>query len=176
MKEGKTFEEALRTRTFEPDAPNYTPRISGVVRLKDGFSYQLSILKSANGNPDSVQRFFFDYAQPESGVGRFIHTYRCDGSPIPSFEGEPIPVTIEGDLEAFTSSVWESLNEDNKVSLFTRFIDLETGSSETRIVNKNHKEESFYGKRLMLKYGCNPNQKPSKSFYEGSGGSCPSPY
>lgn len=137
MKEGKTFEEALRTRTFEPDAPNYTPRISGVVRLKDGFSYQLSILKSANGNPDSVQRFFFDYAQPESGVGRFIHTYRCDGSPIPSFEGEPTPVTIEGDLEAFTSSVWESLNEDNKVSLFTRFIDLETGSCETRIVNKN---------------------------------------
>ena len=129
MKEGKTFEEALRTRTFEPDAPNYTPRISGVVRLKDGFSYQLSILKSANGNPDS--------AQPESGVGRFIHTYRCDGSPIPSFEGEPTPVTIEGDLEAFTSSVWESLNEDNKVSLFTRFIDLETGSCETRIVNKN---------------------------------------
>ena len=137
LKEGKTFEEALRTRTFEPDAPNYTPRISGVVRLKDGFSYQLSILKSANGNPDSVQRFFFDYAQPESGVGRFIHTYRCDGSPIPSFEGEPTPVTIEGDLEAFTSSVWESLNEDNKVSLFTRFIDLETGSCETRIVNKN---------------------------------------
>ena len=137
MKEGKTVEEALRTRTFEPDAPNYTPRISGVVRLKDGFSYQLSILKSANGNPDSVQRFFFDYAQPESGVGRFIHTYRCDGSPIPSFEGEPTPVTIEGDLEAFTSSVWESLNEDNKVSLFTRFIDLETGSCETRIVNKN---------------------------------------
>ena len=137
MSQGKSFADALRTRTFEPDAPNYTPRISGVVRLKDGFSYQLSILKSANGNPDSVQRFFFDYAQPESGVGRFIHTYRCDGSPIPSFEGEPTPVTIEGDLEAFTSSVWESLNEDNKVSLFTRFIDLETGSCETRIVNKN---------------------------------------
>ena len=137
MSQGKSFADALRTRTFEPDAPNYTPRISGVVRLKDGFSYQLSILKSANGNPDSVQRFFFDYAQPESGVGRFIHTYRCDGSPIPSFEGEPTPVTIKGDLEAFTSSVWESLNEDNKVSLFTRFIDLETGSCETRIVNKN---------------------------------------
>lgn len=137
LKAGKTFEDALRTRTFEPDAPNYTPRISGVVRLKDGFSYQLSILKSANGNPDSVQRFFFDYAQPANGVGHFIHTYRCDGNPIPSFEGEPTPVTIEGDLDTFTASVWKSLNQDNKVSLFTRFIDLETGSCETRIVNKN---------------------------------------
>ncbi len=137
LKAGKTFEDALRTRTFEPDAPNYTPRISGVVRLKDRFSYQLSILKSANGNPDSVQRFFFDYAQPENGVGHFIHTYRCDGNPIPSFEGEPTPVTIEGDLDTFTASVWKSLNQDNKVSLFTRFIDLETGSCETRIVNKN---------------------------------------
>lgn len=137
LKAGKTFEDALRTRTFEPDAPNYTPRISGVVWLKDGFSYQLSILKSANGNPDSVQRFFFDYAQPANGVGHFIHTYRCDGNPIPSFEGEPTPVTIEGDLDTFTASVWKSLNQDNKVSLFTRFIDLETGSCETRIVNKN---------------------------------------
>ena len=137
LKGGKTFEDALRTRTFEPDSPNYTPRISGAVCLKEGFSYQLSILKSANGNPDSVQRFFFDYPQPENGVGHFIHTDRCDGNPIPSFEGEPTPVTIEGSLDAFTDSVWKSLNQDNKVSLFTRFIDLETGSCETRIVNKN---------------------------------------
>lgn len=137
LKAGKTFEDALRTRTFEPDAPNYTPRISGAVCLKGGFSYQLSILKSAAGNPSSVQRFFFDYAQPENGIGHFIHTYRCDGSPIPSFEGEPTPVVIEGDLDAFTDGVWKNLNEDNKVSLFTRFIDLETGRWDTRIVNKN---------------------------------------
>lgn len=137
MSEGKTFADALFTRTFEPDAPNYTPRISAIVRCGGEFSYELSILKSAGGNPDSTQRFFFDYQNPENGVGHFLHTYRCDGNPIPSFEGEPEPVCVGNDLDAFTKEIWEGLNEDNKVSLFTRFIDLETGKYETRIVNKN---------------------------------------
>lgn len=137
LKEGKTFEEALRTRTFEPDGPNYTPRISGIVERGEGsFTYKLSILKSCGGDPDFAQRFFFEYA-PKAGLGHFIHTYKQDGDPIPSYEGEPTPVFIEGDIDAFTASLWENLNEDNKVSLFTRFIDLETGKAETRIVNKN---------------------------------------
>ena len=137
LKEGKTFEEALRTRTFEPDGPNYTPRISGIVERGEGsFTYKLSILKSCGGDPDFAQRFFFEYA-PKAGLGHFIHTYKQDGDPIPSYEGEPTPVSIEGDIDAFIASLWENLNEDNKVSLFTRFIDLETGKAETRIVNKN---------------------------------------
>ena len=134
MKDGKTFEEALRTRTFEPDAPNFTPRISGIVEGKD---YKLSILKSNNGDPSSTQRYFFEYSDPKAGEGHFIHTYRCDGNPIPSYEGEPTPVHISGDIDSFTSMVWDNLNADNKVSLFTRFIDLATGSTQTRIVNKN---------------------------------------
>ncbi len=137
LKEGKTFEEALRTRTFEPDGPNYTPRISGIVERGEGsFTYKLSILKSCGGDPDFAQRFFFEYA-PKAGLGHFIHTYKQDGDPIPSYEGEPTPVSIEGDIDTFTASLWENLNQDNKVSLFTRFIDLETGKAETRIVNKN---------------------------------------
>ena len=137
LEKGLPFEQALRTRTFEPDGPNYTPRISGIVERGEGsFTYKLSILKSCGGDPDFAQRFFFEYA-PKSGLGHFIHTYKCDGDPIPSYEGEPTPVSIEGDIDAFTASLWENLNEDNKVSLFTRFIDLETGKAETRIVNKN---------------------------------------
>ena len=137
LKEGKTFEEALRTRTFEPDGPNYTPRISGIVERRQGsFSYKLSILKSCDGDPDFAQRFFFEYA-PKPGLGHFIHTYKQDGDPIPSYEGEPTPVLIEGDIDAFTASLWENLNQDNKVSLFVRTIDLTTGGTETRIVNKN---------------------------------------
>ena len=137
LKEGKTFEEALRTRTFEPDGPNYTPRISGIVERRQGsFSYKLSILKSCGGDPDFAQRFFFEYT-PKPGLGHFIHTYKQDGNPIPSYEGEPTPVLIEGDIDAFTASLWENLNQDNKVSLFTRFISLESGKAETRIVNKN---------------------------------------
>lgn len=131
---GGTFESALRTRRFEPDAPNYTPRISGIVE-PDG-SYKLSILKSADGNPDYDRRFFFEYAA-EKGVGQFIHTYRCDGNPIPTFEGEPETVAISGDIDTFTEDVWNSLNPDNKISLFVRFIDLKTGAAETRILNKN---------------------------------------
>lgn len=139
MADGKTFADALRTRTFEPDAPNFTPRISGLVTVSDGgFSYRLSILKSNNGNPDSAQRFFYEYAQPVAGEGHFIHTYACDGNPIPSYEGEPTGVVIaDNDLDAFTNLIWDSLNEENKVSLFTRFIDLTTGAVESRIINKN---------------------------------------
>ncbi|MBS7175183.1 IMP cyclohydrolase [Massiliimalia timonensis] len=139
MADGKTFADALRTRTFEPDAPNFTPRISGLVTVSDGgFSYQLSILKSNNSNPDSAQRFFYEYAQPVAGEGHFIHTYVCDGNPIPSYEGEPTGVVIaDNDLDAFTNLIWDSLNEENKVSLFTRFIDLTTGAVESRIINKN---------------------------------------
>ena len=131
---GDTFENALQTRTFEPDAPNFTPRISGIV---EGDRYTLSILKSADGNPNAVCRYFFDYQSPLAGQGHFIHTYRCDGNPIPSFEGEPKKVAIEGDIDAFTEAVWTSLNADNKVSLFTKYIDLATGDTQTRICNKN---------------------------------------
>ena len=139
LKEGKRFEDALRTRTFEPDAPNYTPRISGMVNNSEkGLNFSLSILKSANGNPNSAQRFFYEYENPINGRGRFLHTYRCDGNPIPSFSGEPTLVEIENnDIDSFTAILWDSLNEDNKVSLFTRFINLETNESLTRIVNKN---------------------------------------
>ena len=132
----KTFEEALRMRTFEPDPPILTPRISGLVH-KDG-SYRLSILKSANGNAESTQRFFYEYPRPVAGEGHFIHTYLGDGNPVPSFEGEPELVRIEGDIDSFTSLMWENLNEANKVSLFVRFIDLADGSEETRVVNKNN--------------------------------------
>lgn len=133
MSQGHCYRHALLTREFEPDAPNYTPRISGVV--KPNGDYVLSILKSNMGKPQCL-RFFFEYPAV-AGMGHFIHTYKCDGDPIPSFEGEPVPVNINGDIDSFTDMIWNSLNEDNKVSLFTRFIDLETGSEETRIVNKN---------------------------------------
>ncbi|MBC5788479.1 MULTISPECIES: IMP cyclohydrolase [Clostridiaceae] len=138
LKQGKTFEDALCTREFEPDAPNYTPRISGIVTVENGdMSYKMSILKSAYNDGSSCQRFFFEYSQPINGQGHFIHTYRCDGNPIPSFEGEPDQVEIPNDLDTFTETIWNNLNQDNKVSLFTRFIDLKTGEIQTRIVNKN---------------------------------------
>ena len=135
--DGKTVEEALRTRTFEPDGPNFTPRISGVV---EGADYQLSILKSAEGDPTSARRYFFDYENAKAGEGHFIHTYRQDGNPIPSFEGEPEWVELSGDIDTFTTEVWTSLNEDNKVSLFVRYIDIKTGKAETRIVNKHQNQ------------------------------------
>ena len=123
-----TFEQALRTREFEPDAPNYTPRISGVLHVENGkFSYAMSILKSNNGNPDSCLRYTFAYENAAAGQGRFIHTYKCDGNPLPSFEGEPTWVKISGDIDSFTDMVWNNLDEDNKVSLFVRFIDIKTG-------------------------------------------------
>ncbi|MGI6071279.1 MAG: IMP cyclohydrolase [Blautia sp.] len=133
-----TFEQSLRCREFEPDAPNYTPRISGVMHVEKGkYNYALSILKSADGNPDSCCRYTFAYENCLAGQGHFIHTYKCDGNPLPSFEGEPKLVSIPDDMDAFTDMLWNSLNEDNKVSLFVRYIDIETGSYETRIVNKN---------------------------------------
>ena len=133
-----TFEQSLRSREFEPDAPNYTPRISGVMHVENGkYSYALSILKSNNGNPQACDRFTFAYENCVAGEGRFIHTYKCDGNPLLSFEGEPKLVEIPDDMEAFTELIWENLNEENKVSLFVRYIDIETGKYETKIVNKN---------------------------------------
>ena len=133
MKEGHCYRHALLTREFEPDEPNYTPRISGVV--KPNGDYVLSILKSNMGKPQCL-RFFFEYPA-EAGLGHFIHTYKCDGNPISSFEGEPTPVAVESnEIDEWTDIIWSNLNEDNKVSLFTRFINLETGEEVTRIVNK----------------------------------------
>ncbi|MBQ7950339.1 MAG: IMP cyclohydrolase [Clostridia bacterium] len=138
LKNGKTFEEALRTREFEPDAPNFTPRISAELHVDGGaFSYKMSILKSAMGNGESCQRFFYEYGEPVAGEGHFIHTYKCDGTPIPSFYGEPELVEVNEDIDCFTNTLWTSLNEDNKVSLFVRYISLEDGTWETRMVNKN---------------------------------------
>lgn len=139
LKEGKSFADALMTRTFEPDPPNFTPRISGMVTLSGGnAAYRLSILKSANGNEASAERFFFDYENPLPGEGHLIHTYLHDGDPIPSFEGEPKRITLpDTDIDAFTAELWEALDPDNKVSLFTRYLTIADKSSETRIVNKN---------------------------------------
>ena len=138
MEQGKTFEESLRTREFEPDGPNYTPRISAIMDVKDGaYDYSMSILKSNNGNPDQCNRYTFSYSTPVAGEGHFIHTYLHDGDPLPSFEGEPKLVTIPDDIDTFTDMLWTSLNEDNKVSLFVRYIDIATGKAETRIMNKN---------------------------------------
>ncbi|MGN0520603.1 MAG: IMP cyclohydrolase [Candidatus Fimenecus sp.] len=134
----QTFEQSLRCREYEDDAPNYTPRISGIVHRENGaMNYALSILKSADGNPDSVHRFTFGYENPVNGEGHFIHTYMGDGNPLPSFEGEPEKITVENDIDVFTNLLWDNLNEDNKVSLFVRYIDLESGKATDRIVNKN---------------------------------------
>ena len=133
-----TFEQSLRSREFEPDGPNFTPRISGVMHVEGGkYNYVLSILKSNNGRPEGCNRYTFAYENPLAGEGHFIHTYQNDGNPLPSFEGEPKWVGIGNDIDAFTQDVWNNLNEENKVSLFVRFIDIATGTYETRIVNKN---------------------------------------
>lgn len=138
MNQQMSFEQSLRTREFEDDAPNYTPRISGIIKVDDGdFNYALSILKSADGDPSSCQRYTFSYKNPIAGNGHFIHTYQGDGSPLPSFEGEPKKVSIPDDIDEYADMLWNALNEDNKVSLFVRFIDLETNNSTTRIINKN---------------------------------------
>ena len=138
MDKQMTFEQSLRSRCYEPDAPNLTPRISGIMHVENGkYNYALSILKSNNGREGAHNRFTFAYENPFAGEGHFIHTYESDGNPLPSFEGEPTWVGISVDIDAFTSEVWNSLNEDNKVSLFVRYIDIETGKFETRIVNKN---------------------------------------
>lgn len=139
MDQQMTFEQSLRCREFEPDAPNYTPRISGIMNIENGtYDYAMSILKSNQGDPESCNRYTFTYENPKAGEGRFIHTYAKDVNPLPSFEGEPTWVSLEeDDIDAFTKKLWESLNEDNKVSLFVRMIDIATGDYETRIVNKN---------------------------------------
>ena len=138
MDKQQTFEQALRTREFEPDGPNYTPRISGIMHVENGkYNYAMSILKSSDGNPDSCSRYTFAYSDPIAGEGHFIHTYMCDGDPLPSFEGEPKRVELMDDMDAFTDMLWSSLNEENKVSLFVRYIDLVSGEYRSKIVNKN---------------------------------------
>ncbi len=137
-----TFEQSLRSREFEPDGPNYTPRISGIMHVENGgYNYALSILKSNVGDPSSCLRYTFAYEKPKAGEGRFISTYMGDGNPLPSFEGEPRALVFDeeftADQDVFTERIWEALNEENKVSLFTRFIDIKTGACETRIINKN---------------------------------------
>ncbi len=138
MGQGQRFDEALETRCFEPDGPNFTPRISGIMHVENGkFEYRMSILKSDEGREDGNIRNLYFYDNPHAGEGRFIHTYMGDGAPLPSFTGEPERVDITGGIDEFTDSVWKALNEDNKVSLFVRFIDIATGKYETQIVNKN---------------------------------------
>ena len=138
MSKGQTFEESLRTREFEPDAPNYTPRISGLLHIENGeFNYDMSILKSNNGNPDACNRYTFAYTNPVAGEAHFIHTYMGDGNPLPSYEGEPTLVDVPDDMNAFADLVWNNLNEDNKVSLFVRYINIADGTYETKIINKN---------------------------------------
>ena len=138
-----TVEQSLRSREFEPDAPNYTPRISGIMHVENHtYNYAMSILKSNNGNPDACNRYTFAYENPVPGEGHFIHTYMQDGDPLPSFEGEPKLVAIPDEIDTFTEMLWNSLNPENKVSLFVRYIDIETGTYETKIVNKNQQKQS----------------------------------
>ena len=133
-----TFEQSLRSREFEPDGPNYTPRISGIMHIENGrYNFAMSILKSDDGDPQSCNRYTYAYENPKAGQGRFVHTYMHDGNPLPSFEGEPKVVAISGEIDEFVKAVWENLNPDNKVSLFVRYIDIETVIYESRIINKN---------------------------------------
>ena len=137
VKEGKSFEEALETREFEPDSPNFTPRISGIMNFADDdFSYKMSILKSADAQGSECNRYTFSY-KALSGLGHFIHTYNHDGNPIPTFTGEPERVEIPNDIDEFTTNIWENLNEDNKISIYVRYINLKDGSVENRMINKN---------------------------------------
>ena len=139
MDKQMTFEQSLRTREFEDDKPNFTPRISGIIRRECcGMNFAMSILKSAEGDDSSCERFTFAYSNPKAGIAKFIHTYNGDGDPLPSFEGEPKTLILPDlDIDGLTAHIWENLNEDNKVSLFVRYIDIESGETETRIVNKN---------------------------------------
>ena len=139
MDKQMTFEQALRTREFEDDCPNFTPRISGIIHLENNdMNYAMSILKSADGDGSSCQRYTYAYSNPLCGKAKFIHTYKCDGNPLPSFEGEPKTLELpDMDIDALTDLIWTNLNEDNKVSLFVRYIDLKTGEFDSRIVNKN---------------------------------------
>ena len=137
IKDGKTFEQALETREFEPDSPNWTPRISGMIEFTNGsFAYKMSILKSADAEGTACNRYTFNYASL-CGLGHFIHTYNHDGNPIPTFTGEPERVVIPDDIDEFTNDIWTNLNENNKISLYVRYVDLETGKYESRMINKN---------------------------------------
>ena len=131
-----SFENALRTRGFEPDKPNYTPRISALLHWDKNWWYQMSILKAADGEGKKCNRFTFDFS-PVPGLGHFIHTYVGDGKPLPSFEGEPEQVELMDDIDTLTACIWENMNEDNKISLFVRFMDVKTGETQTRIINKH---------------------------------------
>ena len=139
MAKGLTFEEALRTREFEDDKPNFTPRISGIIEREGGeMNFSMSILKSAEGDDSSCERFTYAYSNPIAGKAKFIHTYNCDGDPLPSFEGEPKTLILpDVEIDELADLIWTNLNEDNKVSLFVRYIDIESGAIETRIINKN---------------------------------------
>ncbi len=139
LKRGESFERSLRGREFEPDAPNYTPRISGLLEIKNkSCRYTMSILKSNQGNPSCCNRYTFSYDNPVIGEGRFLHTYQGDGAPLPGFEGEPVWISLEEEnIDCFTEDIWNSLNEENKVSLFVRYIEIDTGRYESRIINKN---------------------------------------
>ena len=134
---GSDMRAGLRTREFEPDAPNLTPRISGVMTFSEGdFSYEMSILKSIDAEGSECARYFYEYPS-RCGLGHFIHTYVTDGNPIPTFQGEPERVEIPSDIDAFTSSIWQSLDENNKISLYVRYVNLESGKAESRMINKN---------------------------------------
>ena len=137
LKDGKCFTKALESREFEPDGPNFTPRISGMLTFADGdFTYQMSILKSADAEGSACNRFTYKYA-PISGLGHFLHTYVCDGNPIPTFQGEPERIAVCDDIDEMTGRLWDSLNEDNKISLYVRYVDLKTGEATNRLINKN---------------------------------------
>ena len=136
MSEGKSFKESLETREFEPDAPNFTPRISGILYFENGFNYEMSILKSIDENGSDCCRYTYSYPSV-AGLGHFIHTYNCNGDPLPTFTGEPRRVNIKADIEEFASEIWESLNADNKISLYVRYTDIETGKYTDKIINKN---------------------------------------
>ena len=137
LKDGKCFKKALKTREFEPDFPNFTPRISGMLTFgENDFKYEMSILKSADEKGSACNRYFYEYA-PLNGLGHFIHTYVCDGNPIPTFQGEPERVKIPNNIDDFTNEIWTNLNENNKISLYVRYVDIESGVYENRMINKN---------------------------------------
>lgn len=136
MSEGKSFKESLETREFEPDAPNFTPRISGILYFENGFNYEMSILKSIDENGSDCCRYTYSYPSV-AGLGHFIHTYNCNGDPLPTFTGEPHRISIKNNIEEFANEIWESLNVDNKISLYVRYTDIETGKYTDKIINKN---------------------------------------
>lgn len=136
LKEKRSFEDALYTRTFEPDAPNFTPRISGLIDIESGLKLKLSILKSDEGDDSQALRFFYNYDNPKSGEGFLIHTYKENSDPLKSFEGEPVKVSLKGSIDEFCNSLWNSLNDDNKIALAVRYIDMATGKYEQIIKNK----------------------------------------